>query len=107
MGSSRRRQLRRERQQVERRRSRREGEARKAQEQQEAAAARQDLSRRRRRHAVAYMLFILGAVMAVYHVFEHIDVVPPMTTSSALDDVLVGWPMAGVLAVTGGIVYGT
>lgn len=53
------------------------------------------------------MLFILAGVLAVYQVFEHLDVVPAMTSSSALDDLLVGWPMAGVLAVTGAIVHGT
>lgn len=106
MGSSRVRQLKRQRQQIERRRGRQQAEARKTQELQQAAAIRDDFSRRRRRHAVACMLFVLAGVLAVYHFFEHLDVVPAMTGSSGLDDLLVGWPMAGVLGVAGAILYG-
>jgi hypothetical protein len=101
--SARRRQLK----QIERRRSQRQAEARQTQAQQARAAIQYDLSRRRRRHAIAAMMFILAGVLAVYHLFEHLDVVPAMTGRSGLDDLLFGWPMAGVLAVTGAIVYGT
>lgn len=106
MAPSRGRQGRRQRQQVERRRERRQAEARKTQEQQAEAAIRDDFSRRRRRHAIAYMLFILAGVIAFYHLFEHLDVVPAMTGSSGVDDIVVGWPMAGLLAITGAIKYG-
>ena len=106
VGSSRARQLRRQRQQTDRRRARQEVEAHKTQEQQARAAIREDLSRQRRRHAIALMMVILGAVIGVYHFFEHLDVVPAMTTSSGLDDVLVGWPMAFFLGIGAAIVYG-
>lgn len=106
MGSSRG-QGRRQRQQVERRRERQQAEARKTQQQQAEAAIRDDFSRRRRRHAVAYMLLILAGVLAVYHLFEHLDIVPAMTGSSGLDDIVAGWPLAGLLAITGAIKYGT
>jgi hypothetical protein len=100
--SARRRQLK----QIERRRSRREAEARQTQAQQARAAIQHDFSRQRRRHAIASMMLILAGVLAVYHLFEHLDVVPAMTGKAALDDFLAGWPTAGVLAVTGAIVYG-
>lgn len=52
------------------------------------------------------MMLVLAVVIAVYHFFEHLDVVPAMTGVAALDDVLLGWPMAGALAVGAAIVYG-
>ena len=106
MASSRARQLRRRRQQTERRRSHQEAEARRTQAQQAEAAARRDFSQRRRRHAIALMMVILGAVLGVYHFFEHLDVVPAMTGSSGIDDLLLGWPSAIALAVGAAVVYG-
>lgn len=52
------------------------------------------------------MMLILAVVIGVYHFFEHLDVVPAMTGSSAVDDLVLGWPMAGALAVGAAIVYG-
>lgn len=101
--SPRRRQLK----QVERRRGQRHAQARQTQAQQERAAIQFDLSRRRRRQAIATMMLILAGVLAVYHFFEHLDVVPAMTGKAALEDLLLGWPMAGVLAISGAIMYGT
>lgn len=106
MGSSRARQLRRERQQTERRRAHQEAEARQTQAQQAEAAVRRDFSRRRRRHAIALMMVILAGVIGVYHFFEHLDIVPAMTGSSGVDDLLLGWPMALALAVGAAVVYG-
>lgn len=105
MVASRSRQLRRERQQIKRRRSQREAEARETHARQARAALHKDFSRQRRRRAISCMLFILAGVMAVYHLFEHLDVVPPMTGSSGLDDLVVGWPLAGLLGITGAIMY--
>lgn len=52
------------------------------------------------------MMLILGVVIGVYHFFEHLDIVPPMTGSSGADDLVAGWPMAMALAVGAAIVYG-
>lgn len=42
----------------------------------------------------------------VYHFFEHVDTVPAMTGIAALDDLVLGWPMALGLTVGAAIVYG-
>lgn len=52
------------------------------------------------------MMVILGVVIGVYHLFEHLEMVPAMTGISGLDDLVVGWPMALGLAVGAAIVYG-
>jgi cation transport ATPase len=76
------------------------------QAQQAEAAVRQDFSQQRRRHAIALMMVILGVVIGVYHLFEHLEMVPAMTGTSSLDDLVVGWPMALGLAVVAAMVYG-
>lgn len=105
MTSNRARQLKRERQQVERKRSAQGAVARETQHQQAIAAARENWSRRRRRHRIAYVMYAVAAVMAVAHVFEHGGAFNLM--SPGLEDILIGWPMAAVLALVGAIVYGT
>ena len=50
-------------------------------------------------------MWAVAAVMAVGHFFEHTGTIHLM--SSGLQDLLVGWPMAGAIAVVGAIVYGT
>ena len=82
-----------------------EAAARETQRQQAQAAARRDYSLRRRRHTQAWALWIVAIVMAVAHLFEHAGAVRLMTP--ALEDLLIGWPMAGLLAIIGGILYGT
>ena len=52
------------------------------------------------------MTVILAVVLGAYHFFEHLGVVPAMTGSSGVDDLLVGWPTAIALAVGAAIVYG-
>lgn len=69
------------------------------------AAARRDVRDRRRRHTIAFALYALAAVIAIGHFFEHAGTLNLMALS--LEDIFIGWPMAGVLAVTGAIVYGT
>ena len=104
MSSARQRQLRRERQQVDRRRTAREPIARETQRRQAEAAIRSDFQRQRRRHAIAYLLLALAVVIAIGHFFEHWGAVELM--APALQDLLIGWPMAGLLAVTAAIIYG-
>ena len=104
MSSARQRQLRRERQQVDRRRAAREPIARETQRQQAQAALQADLQRQHRRHLIAYAMFALAAVIAVGHFFEHWGAVELM--APALQDLLIGWPMAGLLAVSGAMIYG-
>jgi len=105
MASGRSQQSRREKKQVERRQSATEVDARETQRLQAIAAAQRDCASRRRRHRRAYALWILAVVLAVTHVFEHTNTIRVM--SSGLEDLLIGWPMAIVLAMVGGIVYGT
>lgn len=105
MSSTRARQLRKARKQVERRRAAQAVDARETQRRQEIAAAQADWFQRERRHRAAYALWVVAAVMAVSHVFEHAGTINLM--SSGLEDLLLGWPMAGALAIVGGIVYGT
>lgn len=105
MSSDRARQLRKARKGVERRRASRQVEARETQRQQEIAAAQLEWAQRERRHRMAYALWVVAVVLAVSHVFEHTGTINLM--SSALEDLLIGWPMAGLVAIVGGIVYGT
>ena len=102
---SRARQLRRQRQRVERRRTAESGRALETQQAQREAAARQSYQQQQRRHRIAYVFFAVAAVMAVSHVFEHAGAYRLL--SPGLDDLAVGWPMAGVIAVVGAIIYGT
>jgi len=45
------------------------------------------------------------ALVAVGHFFEHAEVLHLM--SPKLEDMVIGWPTAALLALTGGVVYGT
>lgn len=105
MGSNRRRQLKRERQQLERRKARERAGAKETQAQQRSAAAQVDIARRHRRHMQAYALYSIAFVIAIGHVFEHAQAFQLM--SPGLEDLLIGWPMAALLALVGAIRYGT
>ena len=104
MPSNRARQLKRERQRMQRSRSAHEDGARETQRQQMIAAARRDSSRHRRRHAIAFILYGVAAILAVSHAFEHFGTFTVM--SPGLSDLLIGWPMAALMALTGAIIYG-
>jgi len=43
--------------------------------------------------------------VAVGHFFEHAEVLRLM--SPKLEDLVIGWPTAALLALAGGVVYGT
>ncbi len=103
--SSRARQLRRQRQQVERRRAAREEAAEGTRRQQEIAAAQRDFAHQQRRNRIAYVLWVVAGLLAVSHIFEHTGTIELI--SQGFEDLLLGWPMAGLLAIVGGIVYGT
>lgn len=105
MSSERSRQLHKTKKQVERRQAARQVGARETRLQQEIAAARAEWAQRERRHRMACALWVVAAIVAVGHFFEHTGTVNVM--SSGLEDLLIGWPTAVLLAVTGGIVYGT
>jgi len=90
---------------VERRRSAEEVDAKETQRLQAIAAAQRDLAAAQRRHRRAYALWVLAVILAVTHLFEHTNSIRLM--SSGLEDLLIGWPMAIVLGIAGGIVYGT
>lgn len=105
MGSNRRQQLKRERRERERRKTAQQAGARETQAQQKAAAAQIDVARRHRRHMQAYALYSVAVVIAVGHFFEHAHVFELM--SPGLEDLLIGWPMAGLLGLVGAMRYGT
>lgn len=105
MTAGRKRQLRRQRQGVERRRAAHEHDARETQRQQVAAELRQAYVQHHRRHIAAFSMWALAVILAVSHIFEHTGTLRLM--SPGLEDILIGWPMAGVLAVSGAFVYGT
>lgn len=58
------------------------------------------------RRIVAFSLVGIGAVMAAVHVVVHLGSLQFLPTAG-LQDLLTGYPMAGVLAVTGGVLLGT
>ena len=105
MVSNRRRQLKRERQRVDRRKAAQSASARETQMQQEIAAAKLDLAKRHRRHIQAFVLYGVAVVIAIGHFFEHAHVFELM--SPGLEDLLIGWPMAALLAFVGAVRYGT
>jgi len=104
MATPRARYLRREKQRVERRRAAEDVQARETQREQAQAALRRELRRSTRRHVIAYVLFVVAGVMAVAHFFEHAGTFTIVSPGFA--DLFLGWPMAGVLALIGAIVYG-
>lgn len=69
-----------------------------------AAAALQRFNSRRRRRAVAIVLFVLGPIIAVSHILEHLGSFELMRP--AMEDVFIGWPTAFVLVIIGGILWG-
>lgn len=54
---------------------------------------------------LAYVLFTLAPIVIVTHILEHVGVF--QLFSPGLEDVLVGYPTAFVMAVMGGIALGT
>ena len=69
--------------------------------QDQAAVFRAEFARRTRRRNTSMVLFAVAVVMAVAHFFEHLGVINLF--SPGLEDILIGWPMAGVLAVIAAI----
>ncbi len=105
MGSARERQLRRERKAVARRRAGREHNAEETRRQQASATLRRGYAHKRRRHITAASMWAVAGVMAITHGIEHAGALRIM--SPGLEDLLIGWPMAVVLALAGAFVYGT
>jgi len=80
---------------------------------QDAAAARSDgealrrearLRDRRRRRQASVALFVAAGVVVVSHILEHAGLV--QLFNPALEDIAIGFPTAGGLAIAGGIVLG-
>ena len=107
VGQQRARQLRRARQRVKRRREAHEERVRQVQRAEREAAIRGDFEQRQRRHRVAYGLWVIAAVIAIAHWFVHLGVLRPITGSPGLDDLVIGWPIALVLAIVAAKIYGT
>ncbi len=104
MTSARDRQRHREQRELKRREAARGITAAETQKRQAEAAARREFQDRRKRHAVAHSLFVVAGVMAISHFFEHAGMIQPLPQKTS--DLLIGWPMAALLAMIGGIVYG-
>ncbi len=69
-------------------------------EQDEAAERRQEWEKRRNRSRTAYILMVVGVVVAGSHILEHLGVIR-LLPNAALQDILIGYPTAGVLVVLG------
>lgn len=91
------------------------GDARKARRRSEARAARAHAAhreqddtvkrrlaweKRRRRRFTSYGLMVLAVVIASSHLLEHLGVIE-LLPNPALQDLLIGYPTAGVLLVIG------
>ena len=61
--------------------------------------------KRGRRQKAGIAVIILACVMAVAHALEHLGAFAVINPH--LDDVLPGWPLAGVLAIVGAVLAGT
>ena len=93
------------RRELERQREKRRQLARETQAAQARAAAVKDRRQRTRHQIQAAALFALAAVIAVTHFFEHAGTI--QIASQGLEDLLLGFPMAAVLALLGAIRLGT
>jgi len=85
-------------------RRRRLGRLRRAQaarvQQTEAEARRDSWEKRRRKRRLAWVFIALGAVVGVSHLLEHLDVIQVLPNPTA-QDLLLGYPTAGLLIVIG------
>lgn len=86
-------------------RRRRLGRARRAQaarvEQTEAELRRAAWEKRRTKRRLAYMCIALGAIVGFSHVLEHLVDVFEILPNPTAQDLLLGYPTAGVLIVVG------
>jgi len=69
-------------------------------QQTEAEARRAAWEKRRRKRRLAWVLISLGAVVGVSHLLEHLDVIQVLPNPTA-QDLLLGYPTAGLLIVIG------
>jgi len=76
----------------------REGMADKAHDSREKR--REAWEKRRRKRRLAWVFFALGAVVGVSHLLEHLDVIQVLPNPTA-QDLLLGYPTAGLLIVIG------
>lgn len=70
----------------------------------EAARRAERVRKRRRRRVTAYSLFAAAGLVAASHLLEHLGVIRLMNPTA--EDLLLGYPMAGVLLVVGAISLG-
>ena len=95
----------RRRRELERHRGKRRQRARETQAAQVRAAAVKARQRQKRHRIEAAALFALAAIIAITHFFEHAGTL--QIASQGLEDLLLGYPMAAVLAIFGAIRLGT
>ena len=95
----------RRRRELERQKEARQRRAHETQLSQAQAAARATIQEQHRHRMEAFIHFGLAILVAVGHVFEHGGAIRLM--SPGLQDLLVGYPTAGILAVMGAIRFGT
>lgn len=101
MTSDKRRQQHRERRELGRRRLRRvQRVAVEPTERSDADQKRQDWKKKQAKRRTAYALMVLALVVAVSHLLEHLDVIQILPNPAA-QDLLLGYPTAGILLVIG------
>jgi hypothetical protein len=71
---------------------------------QQIAAFQADLARRSRRRILAYACFVLGPIIFFGHIFEHAGAFSVF--SPVVDDLLIGYPTAFALVITGFVLIG-
>lgn len=69
-------------------------------EQAETEARREAWEKRRRKRRLAWVFIALGMVVGVSHLLEHLDVIEVLPNPTA-QDLLLGYPTAGLLIVIG------
>lgn len=69
------------------------------------ADARREFVRQQRRHRLAWALWAVAGIIFVTHFFMHAGTIQLMAPS--LQDLFLGWPTAILVALVGGVVYGT
>jgi len=53
-----------------------------------------------KRRVAAWTLFVLAFVIAVQHIFAHLGT-RPIPIGMGLQDIVIGWPMAGLIGIAG------
>lgn len=90
---------------LRRKRDKDEARARETQADQKLAAFRAEYQKRHKQKILGWVLLVgVAPLLFVSHFFAHAGVFRPY--SPALQDLTIGWPTAGLLAIVGAILLG-